>query len=201
LSCIVLAGGKSKRLGRNKVVETIGQLTLLERVISRLISFQTEIIIVKAEDSTLPRLTQFRQLNVVRDIYSGKGSLGGVYTGLAVSRSHYNLVVAGDMPFLSLPLLKFMVSVSEGYDAVVPKVSPTIFEPLHAIYSKNCIGPLERLILANDFVILDLFPMVNVRYIEALEIDKYDSRHLSFFNVNTEADLKTGRELERKGDV
>jgi molybdopterin-guanine dinucleotide biosynthesis protein A len=201
ISCIVLAGGKSKRLGRNKVVEMIGGQSLLERVVSKLSYFKTDIIVVAAKDSALPEITDYPGVKVVQDIYPGKGSLGGIYTGLKYSQSFSNLVVAGDMPFLNLELLGYMLDVMNGFDAVVPRVSQTIFEPLHAAYSKKCVSYLEQLILENKFMILELYPLVKVKYIEISEIDRFDPRHLSFFNVNTESDLVAGRELERKGDV
>jgi molybdopterin-guanine dinucleotide biosynthesis protein A len=50
-------------------------------------------------------------------------------------------------------------------------------------------------------MILELYPMVKIKYVESGEIDRFDPGHLSFFNINTEADLIAGRELERKGDV
>jgi molybdenum cofactor guanylyltransferase len=201
VSCIILAGGKSTRLGRNKVVERIGNQSLLERVVSSLSSLNSEIIIVSAKESSLPQLTNYPRVKIVEDIYPGKGSLGGIYSGLVSSLSFYNLVVACDMPFLNLDLLRYMLGIAGNYDVVVPRVSQDIFEPLHAIYSKNCVAPLELLILRNRFKILELYPLVKVRYVEVDEINRFDPHHLSFFNVNTEADLKVGRELDRKGDV
>ena len=201
VSCIILAGGKSKRLGRNKVVERIGNQSLLERVVTSLAPFKGEIIIVAGKDSALPQLSDYPELKMVRDIYPDRGSLGGIYSGLTSSRSFHNLVVACDMPFLNMDLLRYMIGIAVDYDVVVPRVTQDIFEPLHAIYSKNCIAPLELLIRENKFKILELYPMVRVRYIEVVEIDRYDLEHLSFFNVNTEADLKSSRELARKKDV
>jgi molybdenum cofactor guanylyltransferase len=201
VSCIILAGGKSTRLGRNKVVEKIGNQSLLERVVSSLSSFKSDIFIVSAKDSSLPQLTDYPMVKIVEDIYPGKGSLGGIYSGLVSSRSFYNLVVACDMPFLNLDLLRYMLDIAGGNDVVVPRISQDIFEPLHAIYTKNCIAPLELLIRKDRFKILELYPMVKVRYVKVDEIDRFDPEHLSFFNVNTEADLRAGRELDRKGDV
>ncbi len=197
VSCIVLAGGKSTRLGRNKIVETIGNKSLLERVVSCLASFNNEIIIVTAENSSLPQLTNFPKLKVIKDIFPGKGSLGGIYTGLVASEAFYNLVVACDMPFLNLDLLRYMISLDEGYDVVIPKVNE-ILEPLHAVYSRKCLSPIEFLINQNRLSILELYPMVKVRYLEKIEIDRFDPRHLSFFNINTEADLRAGIDLARK---
>jgi molybdopterin-guanine dinucleotide biosynthesis protein A len=200
VSCIILAGGKGTRLGRNKVVEKIGNQSLLERVISSLSTLNQEMIVVIAKESSLPQLTNNPKIKIVRDIYPGKGSLGGIYTGLVYSKSYYNLVVACDMPFLNLNLLKYMISVTEDADVVIPKVVNDILEPLHAVYSKNCVGKIELLLEQNRLSILELFPMVQVRYIEVSEIEHFDKKHLSFFNINTESDLKIGRELIIKED-
>jgi len=199
VSCIVLAGGKSTRLGRNKIVEKIGNQSLLERAVSTLNVFSSEIIIVAAKDSSLPQLTSYPRLRLEKDIYPGKGSLGGIYTGLMLSRSDYNLVVAGDMPFLNINLLRYMVEIAEGYDIVVPRLDNGGFEPLHAIYSKNCIPEMELFIKQNRLSIMELFPLKKVRHVGNAEIDKIDPNHLSFFNINTEDDLRAGIKLSGKG--
>jgi molybdenum cofactor guanylyltransferase len=198
LSCIVLAGGKSSRLGRNKIFEKLGNLNLLERVLTSLSSFKSEIIVVVARDSCIPQLTNYPGLRVVEDIYPGKGSLGGVYTGIALSKTFYNVVVACDMPFLNVDLLGYMVGLAENYDVVIPKTEDGILEPLHAVYSRNCLIPMEYLLKQNRLSILELFPMVQVKYIDSPQINRFDSKHLSFFNINTEAELQTGQGLVEK---
>lgn len=198
VSCIVLAGGKSTRLGRNKLAENIGNRSLLERVVSKLTIFNEEIIVVTAKDSSIPQLNNDSKLKIVNDIYPGKGSLGGLYTGLVSSMNLYNLVVACDMPFLNIDLLQYMVSLSGDYDAVLPRVNKSVLEPLHAVYSRNCISPLEALIKENKLSILELFPMIRVRYLDDEEIDWFDPQHRSFFNINTEADLIAGKEIAGK---
>jgi molybdenum cofactor guanylyltransferase len=200
-SCIILAGGKSTRLGRNKVVEKIGDRSLIERVICSLSVFQCDIIVVEAKNSTLPGLTGYPRLKIVQDIHADRGSMGGIYSGLTASHSFHNLVVACDMPFLNVGLLRYMVSIIGDNDLIVPRVTPDIFEPLHAIYSFNCVAPLEMLIREDRFKILELFPLVKVRYVEIEEINRFDPQHLSFFNINTEVDLKTGKELAGKEDI
>jgi len=121
-----------------------------------------------------------------------------VYTGLIASKTVVNLVVACDMPFLNLDLLRYMVSLAEGYDVVIPKSSNDILEPLHAVYSKSCIPAIESLIKNDRFSILELYPLMKVRYVENSEVELFDPEHLSFFNINTEADLKAGQELLRR---
>jgi molybdenum cofactor guanylyltransferase len=197
VSCIILAGGRSKRLGRNKVTETIGNLSLLETVISRLSEFKCEIIIVTAHDSTIPRLTQYSSLKIVEDIYPGKGTLGGIYSGLLAASTYQNIVVACDMPFLSVKLLRYMAGLASEFDVVVPRTREGILEPLHAIYSRHCIEPIDFLIKQNRLSVLELYPMVKVKYIEAVEIESVDPQNLIFFNINTEADLITGRKISQ----
>ena len=87
-----------------------------------------------------------------------------------------------------------MTEVADGFDYVIPRIG-TFFEPLHSIYSKNCISPIETLINNNRRVIIELFDFVKVRYVEAEEIDRFDPEHLSFFNINTMEDLELARKI------
>ena len=201
ISCVVLAGGKGLRLGRDKVQEVVGNRNLLQRVVSRLSSFNNDIVIVTANEKSLPQFIGYPGVRIVTDTYPGKGALGGIYTGLAVSNTFYTLVVAGDMPFLNQALLKYMVQVAPGFDLVVPRVGNWV-EPLHAVYSKSCLTPIERLLNQGELRVRALFELVKVRYVAANELDVYDPEHLSFFNINTEADLTRAQQLvkEMSGD-
>lgn len=197
ISCVVLAGGKGLRLKRDKVLENIGNVNLLQRVVSCLSVYNSEIIIVTAQKQSLPLSVNYPKLRVEADIYSEKGPLGGIYTGLTASNSFYNLVVASDMPFLNRALLSYMMQLSEGFDLVVPRLGDFV-EPLHAVYSKNCAAPIENLLKRDILQVYRLFPLLKVRYVEAEEIDRFDPEHLSFFNINTEADLKRAQEIVRE---
>jgi molybdopterin-guanine dinucleotide biosynthesis protein A len=193
-SCIILAGGKSVRLGRDKIAESIGNSSLLERVVSRIEPLVSEIILVIAEERDFPQLGSRQNIKKVSDIHPGNGSLGGIHAGLSASGSFYNLVVAADMPFLNPSLLRYILEVSEGFDFVLPRIE-TFFEPLHAVYSRNCIEPAEAIMKQGRKAIIGLFDQVRVRYVEAAEIDRFDPERLSFFNINTEEDLKLAREI------
>ena len=199
IGCIVLAGGKGVRLGRDKILETIGNRSLLQRVVSHLSSFNSKIIIVTATEQSFPQFIDYPKLTVVTDIYPGKGPLGGIYTGVAVSDSFYNLVVAGDMPFLNRALLSYMIQLSDDFDLVVPRLGDRV-EPLHAVYSKGCLVSIESLLKQGNLKITELFNLVKVGYVEAEVVDRFDPNHLSFFNINTEADLERARELVKTDD-
>ena len=193
---IVLAGGKSKRLGRNKINEVIGDTTLFNRVITVLSAFKGTIIIVTAEDSTIPDNFTYPKIKMVHDLYPGKGMIGGIITGLSVSKNYYNLVVACDMPFLNTDLLRYMISITEDNDLVAYK-NKNELEPLHAIYSKNCL-PILKEIMQNNLRIFEMLDRIKVRYLSSTEINRYDPKNISFFNVNTEADLRIANNIASK---
>jgi molybdenum cofactor guanylyltransferase len=194
ISCIILAGGKSIRFGHDKILEKIGNNSLIEQVISHIDAISGDIIVVTANERAFTQLANHAKVRIVQDIIPGMGSLGGIYTGLTQSKTHYNLVVAADMPFLNGALLRYMISVAEGYDMTLPHINKW-FEPLHAIYSRNCIEPARELIDKGNRVIVELFNHVKVKYIEADEIDRFDPQHISFFNINTQEDMSKALKL------
>ncbi len=196
MSCIVLAGGKSFRLGYDKAVEIVGNRSLLQRVVACLSLFNSDIIVVTATGQPFIQFVDYPRLKIVTDTYPGKGPLGGIYSGLAASDSFCNLVVACDMPFLNQALLRYMIQLSARFDLVVPRLDNMV-EPLHAVYSKDCLSPIECLLKQGNMQVRQLFTMVKVRYVETDEINKFDPKHLSFFNINTEADLERARELTK----
>jgi molybdenum cofactor guanylyltransferase len=200
ISCIILAGGKSIRFGHDKILEKINNTSLLDQVISHLEPISKDIIIVTANERAFTHLANRKNIRIVNDIIPGMGSLGGIYTGLVESKTQYNLVVAADMPFLNESLLRYMMSVAEGYDITLPHVNKW-FEPLHAIYSKNCIEPAKTIMDQGIRVIVELFKYVKVRYVEAEEIDRYDPQHLSFFNINTQQDMERALKINGGTDV
>jgi molybdopterin-guanine dinucleotide biosynthesis protein A len=196
ISCIILAGGKSIRFGHDKVLERIGKTSLLEQVISRINPLSRDIIIVTTKERTFAPLANHPKVKTITDILPGQGSLGGIYTGLLESKSFYNLVVAADMPFLSESLLRYMIKVADGYDFILPRIN-SMYEPLHAIYSRNCINPIKSILEQGKKVIIELFNHVKVRFIEAEEVDRFDPKHLSFFNINTREDLELAKKITR----
>jgi molybdopterin-guanine dinucleotide biosynthesis protein A len=194
VTAIILAGGKSSRLGRDKALEKIGGKYLIERVIDSLSQLGDDIIVVTAAPN------QLSDLNVekVLDTYPRTGAKVGLCTGINAATSFYSLVVACDMPFLNIDLLHYLLDAVHGFDAVIPRIGDKI-EPLHAVYSKNCIPILDEHISKGKLKISDLFKEINVRYVEVDEIERYDPQHLSLFNINSEADLKRAKTLIEKG--
>jgi molybdopterin-guanine dinucleotide biosynthesis protein A len=188
------------RLGRNKALETINHQTLIQRTVSSLLFLGAEVIVVTGPHNTELGVEDLGRVRVVLDAWPGRGPLVGIYTGLLNSRSDSNLAVACDMPFLNPRLLRYMAEVSTGYDAVVPRLGTEI-EPLHAMYSNKCLVEVKRLLDEGKFSVSELLSRVKVRYVEAEEIDRFDPQHLSFFNINTEDDLKRARDIIHKDEL
>ena len=200
ISSIVLAGGKSLRLGRDKAKEDLGGQSLIQRVVSCVATLSSEILVVTAPGHAVPSICSPTPWRVALDLYPGRGSLGGIYSGLKYSHSFHSLAVGCDMPFLNPGLLRYMVNLCPDFDVVIPRIGGGV-EPLHAIYSKNCLGPIEALLQQGNLQIFAFFPSVRTRYVEEDEVDRYDARHLSFFNVNTEDDLNQAKALLQEQEV
>ena len=194
ISCIILIGGKGSRLGQDKTHVVLGEKNLFQWVLDGISFVKGEIIVVSSARESIPWLADYPEHKVAVDIHPGRGPLGGIFTGLTVSRSLYNLVIACDMPFLNQDLLTYMILLASGADLVIPRLGDMV-EPLHAVYSKSCLAPIEQMVKQDNLSVNRLLGLVKVRYVEADEIDRFDPEHLSFFNVNTKADLETAREL------
>lgn len=196
VSCIILAGGKGLRLGSDKPLEKINSKTLIQHSVSTLNGLGDEIIVVTAAGKTELGLEGYTGVKVVKDSSGGKGPLMGIYTGLSASKSELNLVVACDMPFLNRDLIKFLVSQSDEYDAVIPRIEGLI-EPLHAVYRRSAKDIAGELINSGEYSLRSLLRKIRVRFIEEAEINLYDREHLSFFNINYPEDLVKAREILR----
>ncbi|TET58114.1 MAG: molybdenum cofactor guanylyltransferase [Dehalococcoidia bacterium] len=193
MTSIILAGGKSSRLGRSKALQAIKGKSLIQWVVDRVAILSMEIIIATARGEAIPCSSAVR-MKTVTDIYPGKGPLVGIYSGLRASTSPRAIVVGCDMPFLSVGLLDYMSRISSPFDVVVPRIEDKV-EPLCAVYSRGCLAPIQGLLEQNELRINELFTMVRVRYIGEDEINRFDPEHLSFFNVNGKVDLDRARSL------
>jgi len=198
MTSIILAGGKSSRLGQSKALQVIEGKNLIQWVIDRLAILSTEIIIATAHGEAIPCSSAVR-LKTVADIYPGKGPLVGIYSGLIASSSPRAIVVGCDTPFLSVGLLEYMAQIPSSFDIVIPRIKNKL-EPLCAVYSKNCLAPIQKLLKQDERRIRKLFGMVKVKYVEEDEINSFDPEHLSFFNINSQDNLEKARKLAaRKG--
>ena len=121
----------SRRLGRDKAVEPLGGQLLIERVLSRVARVTDETVVILNDAARASELPLGEDVVTAVDRYPDAGSLGGIFTGLEAARADWALVVACDMPFLNVPLLRRILSLRTGRDAVVPVIEGRP-EPTHA---------------------------------------------------------------------
>jgi len=199
---IILAGGKSSRLGRDKAWEDVGGQRIIDRVIGALQSSCDEVLIIgdrpeRQNELSLPKCIQYRS-----DELKGRGSIGGLYTGLKSSDTLWSLVVACDMPFISRELIRFMLSIisKNRCDAIVPVINGR-YQPTHALYNSTCIPFIEKNISSGNFRMDSYFDEIYLEEISEDVINSIKGAELSFFNVNTEDDLFTAREQYKLFDA
>jgi len=182
--------------GGNKALLPVGGRSIIERVSDVLREIFAHNIVV----TNCPEDFEFLGFPMFGDLIPGRGSLGGLYTGLRLCERDYGFLVACDMPFLNREAILYMIERAGDYDVVIPKVS-SLLEPLHAIYSRRCLPYIEELLAEEDLKIIHLFQKVNVMEIPEEELKVFDPHLLFIMNVNTPDDLSRARELaSERGD-
>ncbi|MBD0324723.1 MAG: molybdenum cofactor guanylyltransferase, partial [Aldersonia sp.] len=179
LSAAVLAGGMSSRMGTDKALMPLrpGDPPLARLVVDRVRQVAEQVFVVSNER---PGYDAFG-VPVVPDRYPTGATLGGIATALEAATAEYCLVVACDMPFLEVDLLRWMAGQPRDYDALVPRVpgesrqgSGYIFQTLHAIYRKSCLPAIRNELEAGRRQVIGFFPSVEVRTIEADSLRRFD---------------------------
>ena len=198
VSGLILAGGKSRRLGVDKSTlvwppgDPAGK-TLLEVTAKKLQLVCAEVIVVGYRgERALPD-----GLRIAPDRFPDGGALGGLCTGLEAAQHEYALAVATDMPFLSVPLLEWLVAQPRDYDVLAPVYA--LVQTLHAIYAKRCVEVVRRQLGRGQKSLIGLLeePELRVRYVEQDEIERLDPGGRSFVNLNTPQDLQAAIHLLR----
>jgi molybdopterin-guanine dinucleotide biosynthesis protein A len=186
---VILAGGKSSRMGQNKALMSLGGKRLVDRVVGVMRSVFDDLLMV----TNTPGVYADLGLPMVRDVWPEKGSLGGVYSAIYHVATSYCLVVACDMPFLQAAVLRYLITQINDYDVVVPDVLGEL-QTLHAIYSKACLQPIERRLEMHRLRIIGFFPDVRVRTVTASELEPYDPALLAFQNLNTPEEFQAAEQ-------
>ncbi len=176
---------------KNKALLEIGGRSLLADVIDRLRPLFGEIMIIAAGGQEYASFG----LPVHRDVRPGSGSLGGILTALSRSSEALTFCVACDMPFLNPAVVSLLLGrAGEGWEAVVPRLREGL-EPLCAVYAVSLVPRIEEVLDGGERRIRRVLEGSRVLYLGEEELRVPDPELLSFFNVNTPADLERAREL------
>lgn len=181
-SGVILAGGKSARMGFDKQRVLIGGVLMVHYIARQLEAVFEEIIIV----SNTPELYSKSKYRVVTDIFKDKGPLSGIHTGLRYCKSDYVYFVAGDMPVINTAYIRYMMSRVENQEvlACVTEVNGYI-EPFNAFYSKASTKIIEASICKDHLKISRLVKEQKHLLIEEEEARNYAPDLAMFLNLNT----------------
>lgn len=181
---LVLAGGKSSRMGSDKALLKLKNQTLLQHSVEKLKRIFKEILIsVDFQGKYV-----IENIKEVTDSFSNCGPLSGIHAGLKEARYEWMFVTACDMPFWEGPFIDELMKHREKHDVVVPILNNRP-EPLFALYNKTCLPVIENYINKNIYKVTKFYSDINVKYIDTeYLVDKGLINSDSFMNINTKED-------------
>jgi len=184
-AAIVLCGGRSRRMGRDKAALPFGEETMLERVVRIVGPVVDEVILVAREGQQVPG--EFH--GIIRDPAEGLGPLAGLAAGLAAMRSERAFLTSCDVPFLRPEYVSLLLRLAEGHAAAVPLVDGYHMST-SAVYSREVLPVAERLVEERRLRPFFLIDAVDTRVVSADELQVVDPDLRSFRNCNEPDDYE-----------
>ncbi len=194
ISLVIQAGGKSSRMGENKLLMPFLGVPLIERVLERTRNIAQEVIIVSNE----PEKLEFLGVKLVKDSIPGLGAIGGLYTAMDVASNELVAVIAGDMPFVNAAILSEGARLLDltSADVATPRLEAKYFEPLHAVYRREpCKKAIFKAIEAEQRRLISWFPFVRVIEMDEELCRQLDPDGLAFFNINSMEDYLQAQQI------
>lgn len=188
-SVIILAGGQSRRMGRDKAALAWENSDILGSLLTRLMPLSDDVVVVSNTVRSIPET-----IRQVSDILPSKGPLSGIHAGLAYARYDLAFVTACDVPFLAPELISELVYAVGSADGSVA-VHKEKIEPLFACYRKGCGGVIEQLLAQEQYRVRDFLAQIN--WVPVQQLDKL--HEYCFMNVNTGDDYEKAKAILAKG--
>jgi len=179
----ILAGGRSRRMGRDKATLPFKNRPLITHVYGILKTVLSDVVVISKHHTAIEGI----ESPIMKDILPAEGSLVGIASALLHARTDYVFVFGCDMPFLRKEAITRMVDLVQGEHIIIPR-TPAGYEPLHAIYNRSCLSHMLRAIEEGKIGISKLFPYFKVKIVEEPELF-LNSGVSIFTNINTEEDL------------
>jgi len=197
LTAVVLAGGRSLRMGVDKTQLDIGGRTLVARAVSAVAAVASEVIVVTNRSEKLCRAQFPASAEIMTDDVAYQGPLGGLATALKAARYPWVLAVAADMPWISADAVRLLWERRPGADVVIP-VGEKGAEPLLALYRTATVGPVSAAVLASGRRRFSaMFPDLRVCEVPEADLRQVDPQLATLVNINTRDDYERAVELAR----
>ena len=187
-SAIVLAGGRSLRMGADKAALHWGGVTMLEHIAAELARGFDDLVVVAGprQDAPVTALSS-GAARLVSDSAPFEGPVTALRLGLATVHAEVAFVCACDLPFINVELALALCDMAVSHEAAIPVVQGRL-QVLHAAYRKTCMTALDAMIGRGARKLQDLASLLNARMVAEDELRAHDPELLSFFNVNTPED-------------
>lgn len=198
-SAIILAGGFSKRFGRDKgLVKLKGKplvMYLLEKV-AKVVDEKVIVVSSEAQKNAFSPLFE-HVADVIVDKYDGRGPLVGALTGFETVQSEYSLLLPCDTPFLSGEIAALLLDCCKGRSAVIPRWPNGWIEPLQSAYNtKSAINTTKKTLEQGKMDVRSMISYLRgIQYISTMALKKLDPELLTFFNINTLSDLRKAESM------
>jgi molybdopterin-guanine dinucleotide biosynthesis protein A len=185
VTAVLLAGGQSRRMGRDKALLRIDGLPVAQLLARRLQALTDEVFLSTND----PAAYAFLGLKTISDIHAGRGPLAGLHAALIQTQRPLILVVACDLPGVPEFLLRRLIECSAGYDAIIPCTSNGRLHPVCAVYSRTCLPEIERNLMRGEHQMLAIFrdSLLRVRQLTPGE-GGFSDHHL--LDVNSPEDFE-----------
>ncbi len=188
----VLAGGASRRMGRDKALLSLGGETILLRQIRTLRAACRGVVVIGSPEryAGLPR-------PVIPDDLPNRGPLGGIYTGLRHTRTEFNLFLGCDLPFMPSRFLRFLAALAleTGADVTVPQTPDARLQTLCAAYRRRGLGAVRSSLASGENMIRGVFPRLRCRIVKWPEIARAGFSRRIFDNMNTPEDYERAKRM------
>jgi molybdopterin-guanine dinucleotide biosynthesis protein A len=192
-AAILLAGGESRRMGRDKTQLPFEGRPLVVRMVERLTAVFPEVVVVVREPAGFP----LAGVRLLTDRHPGRGPLEGLATGLSAIRSDRALVVACDMPLLDIPVLRLLAAEADDADVIVP-VSDTGPEPLCAVYARRLLPRLDAALASGERRMKAWLATLDAREMPPDAFASVDPEGHAFLNLNRPEDYARAIALSQR---
>jgi molybdopterin-guanine dinucleotide biosynthesis protein A len=186
ISAVILAGGANSRFnGVTKAKIIISGKSIISRIFTTIGDIFEEIILVT---NTPQEFAEYSNYTITGDQILNAGPLGGIHAAIKTASGEAFFVFAGDMPLLSKSLILKQIEYfhKNKCDVLIPRIGENI-EPLHAIYNRSVLNPLEEyLVRHDDYAVRDFFRMVRAKYFEPEASEEIKT---AFTNINVPGDI------------
>lgn len=198
---LILAGGRSSRIGTDKALILLGGKPIITYVYEALAEICQEIVVATKPSAKVKRYWHVlpSSVRVVYDLNERQTPLVGILSGLASLNRQYAVIIACDMPFVKVDVIRYLLKLGEGFDVAVPIWPDGSVEPLFAVYNVyRAREGFERALrngVSSPRKALEMMSRIN--YVPVEDLKNFDPKMLSLFNVDTKADLKLAHALMR----